>query len=93
MQVLHVVIVEPGQQERKKNSGTASLWPVDIGLIMEKKIPDGEVEMHGPNFLDGRFLRPTGPLLPVQIFRFSIRSVARVALGAGQSAERQKRYK
>ena len=87
MQVLHVVIVEPGQQE--KNSGTASLWPMGFGLMMEKKIPDGEVEMHGPNFLDGRFPRPAGPLLPVKISRFSIQPVARVALGAGQGAERQ----
>jgi hypothetical protein len=60
-----------------------------FGLMMEKKIPDGEVEMHGPNFLDGRFPRPTGPLLPVKISRFSIQPVARVALGAGQGAERQ----
>lgn len=74
----------------KKNPGTASLWSIEVGLIMEKKIPDGEVELHGPNFLERRFLRPTGPFLPVKIFRFSIRCVARVALGAGQSAERQK---
>lgn len=67
----------PGSREKKTKSGTASLRSMGF---WEQKIPDGEVEMHGPNFLEGASSSPYWASPSVKIFNPACR---RGSIGRG----------